>query len=119
LFTASCSKKSIPENIGNRRGVRAVVASYGQYAIRDGPSYTDTFRFVVTIRNFRQGLLQLGIERGLKCRIQGNQNLMCRCGCSCVLGSTSWHAGVRHVRTNLSIRVTLCAFILDYSVKSP
>src|SRR6266852_1287112 len=45
-----------PENIRNRLGIRAVVASQCQNAIRNGLSYTDTFHLVVAIRNLCQGL---------------------------------------------------------------
>jgi hypothetical protein len=56
------------------------------------PSYADAFHLVVAIRNLCQGLLQCGIEQGLKRRIQSHQNFVRRRSCGRFLGSISGHA---------------------------
>ena len=60
--------RSASENIRNRLGIRTVITSQGQDAIRNSLSYANSFDFVVALRNLCQGLLKFGIECGLKYR---------------------------------------------------
>ena len=68
--------RGVAENIGDGLGIRAVVVPQGQDATNNRQSYADSLSLVLSIRNLRQGLLKVEIERAFERRVQGNKNVV-------------------------------------------
>src|SRR6266849_251171 len=68
------------EHVRDGLGIRAIMASQSHDLISNRLAYADTLGLVWSIRNLRQRLLELAIERVLERRIQGDKHFVRRGG---------------------------------------
>src|SRR5260370_13451857 len=83
--------RGIAEDIGDWRGIRAVVAPQGKDPISDGVSYADTVA-PSCVRKLRQRLLQLSVERCLEAWIHVHQDFVSCCSLRFLLGIETRYA---------------------------